>query len=140
MRIIIESIPHKSQRYETVGDWYWPKDASGIVDHTGDLTIKVSEELGSSSFYLIAVHELIESLSCMFHGVSQNDVDKFDMNYSGSYSEPGNDPEAPYRKSHIQAEIMENLLAYFLGINWTSHEEMIDSVTDAGKALLRPEK
>lgn len=126
MRIIIETIKHEAQRYPTVGDWYFNADQS-------ELTIKVSELGDWRKEACIAVHELFEVLLCKHQGVSQEEVDKFDMKYEedrpeGNLDEPGDDPNAPYRKQHCLATAVERMLAAELDLSWTEYEEVIESL------------
>ena len=51
MKIIIETIPHDHQRYNTVGDWQFSPD--------GTLHVKVSEMDDWRHEALIAVHEVV---------------------------------------------------------------------------------
>lgn len=120
MKITIEVIPHDQQRYPTVGDWLYTPE--------GDLEIKVSALSDWRRESLIAVHELVEVLICKHDGVSQESVDKFDMDYEAnrhpdSEDEPGDDPAAPYVKQHCIATGVERILAASLGVNWKEYED-----------------
>lgn len=111
MKIQIESIPSKSQRYETLGDWFF--------DEAGTLQIKVSNdvpELPSDHHqFLVVIHELVEVWLCKKRGIPQERVDQFDFNFKGE-GEPGDDPAAPYRREHRFAMMIEHLMAHELGI------------------------
>lgn len=122
MRIQIETIPHDKQRYETVGDWFY--------DSNGVLHIKVSQMSDERYAALVAVHELIEVLLCKQHGVTQEQVDKFDMNWQPAkdslapeLDEPGDDPRAPYKNEHCVAMGIERILAAGLGVDWVTYEK-----------------
>jgi hypothetical protein len=119
MRIIIETIPHKAQRYETVGDWR--------KDQAGNLCITVSELNDWRLEALVAVHELIEALLCRADGVTEDEVDHFDFNFNGE-AEPGDDPDAPYYEQHQRASGYERLLAADLQVNWAEYEKAIDAL------------
>jgi hypothetical protein len=72
MKVIIETIPHQDQRYNTVGDWRW---------HGDILMISVSQ-LGNWKYEAaIAYHELREALHCKHLGISQEAVDAFDLEF-----------------------------------------------------------
>lgn len=119
MRIKIETIPHKRQRYPTVGDWY--------LDKSGTIVVRVSRMGNWRYEVLVAVHELVELLLCEHRGISQAAVDKFDKDYEanrkpGDDSEPGDDPKAPYRREHFFATSIERLLAAELGVDWAKYE------------------
>lgn len=125
MNICIKTIPHKKQRYPTVGDW--------VCDKHGDITIKVSAMGDWRYECLVAVHELVEVLICKWTKVSQKDVDKFDMEYEKNrgccdFDEPGDDPKSPYRSAHCIATGVERTLAAVLGVNWRKYEDKIDSL------------
>lgn len=98
MKIIIETIPHVSQRYPTVGDWYFTQqNPDGVESPLSDapivplhdllsdpkyvLHIKVSNLTDWRREFLIVVHELCEVGLCVNEGVSQATVDAFDMGF-----------------------------------------------------------
>jgi len=125
MKITIESTPHKLQRYPTVGDWY--RDANG------DLVIKVSQMSDWRFMALVALHELVEVLLCDHRGIRQETVDKFDIEFEAhrhpdNFDEPGDDPQAPYKKEHCFATGVERLLAAELGVDWSTYADEIDSL------------
>lgn len=93
-------------RYDTLGDWF--------VDEAGDVIIRVSGFLMSNEGFLIALHELVEWKLCAARGISQETVDAFDMAFKGN-SEPGDEWNAPYRKEHRFACLLEYMMAHELG-------------------------
>jgi hypothetical protein len=127
VKIIIDIVDHKEQRYETVGDWQLMPD--GIL-------ITVSKLGNIYKEVCIAIHELVEAVLCMHRGISQWDVDKFDksfeeMRVKGSLhytGEPGDAVDAPYKKEHFFATTLERLLVAELGIDWTEYERQINSL------------
>lgn len=125
MRIVIETIPHKQQRYDTCGDW--------TVD--GDtVTIYVSEMGDWRKEMAVAYHELREYLLCKHLGISQESVDSFDIEYEknrkeGDTSEPGDDPKAPYYIPHQYATHDERNLIADLGVNWDEYNTLIQSLS-----------
>lgn len=119
MKIIIETIPHETQRYTTVGDWFY--------DENGTLHIKVSSLSDWRREVLVAIHELVEVVLCKHHGVSTELVDEFDIQFEkarveGDESEPGDDPKAPYVNKHCFATGVERLLAQVLDVKWKEYE------------------
>lgn len=127
MKINIESIPHKEHRYPTCGDWW--------IDPDGTIQIRVSEEMGDKSQQLVAVHELAEVLMCLANGVSQEDVDRFDMDFEkhrhpDDESEPGDHAEAPYCREHGYATAIERIMATHMGVEWLDHEKRITELFD----------
>lgn len=119
MNITIKTIPHSQQKYPTVGNW-------GFADN-GDIWIEVSELSDWRREALIAVHELVEVLMCKHDGVTQEAVDKFDIEFEknrhpDNVDEPGDDPSAPYLKQHCIATGVERILAAQLGVPWKDYE------------------
>lgn len=118
--ITVEVIDHKDQRYNTVGDWQFGKD--------GCLNIKVSKMTDDRYHKLIAIHEIIEALSCYNWDISQEKVDYFDTHWKehDGITEPGEDKRAPYYIQHQFAMGIERLLAAELGVNWHEYEKEIN--------------
>lgn len=128
MKIIITTTDHKNQRYPTVGDWYFEKTVTEEV-----LQIKVSKLSDFRREMLIAVHELVEALLCYRDGVTQEQVDAFDMAYEktrpeGDDSEPGDSSEAPYQRQHCVATGIERILAAHLNVDWAEYEKELMSL------------
>lgn len=120
MKIIIETIPHETQRYTTVGDWFYGPD--------GTLHIKVSALSDPRYEQLIAIHELCEVLLCANDGVTQEAVDQFDFNFEKDVpedekTEPGDSPQAPYQRQHCFATAVERMMAAEMRVQWTHYEE-----------------
>lgn len=110
MNISIKTIPHKEQRYPTIGDWWL---------ENGEMKIRVSEELGNEDYqFMIAIHELIEQHLCRKRGISQESIDKFDKEHLDS-EDPGSLPDAPYHKEHLFSLIVEGMLANQLEVDFT---------------------
>ena len=125
MNIRIQVIPHKDQRYPTVGDWFY--------DRGGDLVIRVSRLSDWRREMLVAIHELTEVLLCKHDGVSQEAVDAFDIAFEerrpeGNEDEPGDEPSAPYVKQHCIATGVERILAAHLGVSWKEYEEELSKL------------
>ncbi len=123
-QVIITTIPHKHQRYPTVGDWY-------VKNKT--LFVIVSKMGNKRYELLVAVHELIEKILCEHRGITQKKVDAFDRAFEkarkpGNEDEPGFDPRAPYREEHKFATRIELLLANELGIDWQKYDKKICSL------------
>lgn len=122
MRILIQTIPHDQQRYETLGD-YWQ-------DEDGTYQVRVSEMPDWRYEILIVIHELAEFFSCLHAEIKEPDIKAFDELFEAERlaglwtdEEPGNDPRAPYRLQHQFSERMiERPLADMLGVNWEEYE------------------
>lgn len=122
--IVFETIDHGKHRMDTIGDW--------IFDRDGNIIIRCSKLKRRQYELLVFVHEFIEALLCQEDGVSQAEVDRFDLLYSGN-GEPGAEKDAPYRKEHKIAEQVERILARHLGINWKKYNQNLDYVFDKGR-------
>lgn len=121
MNITITTIPHEQHRYSTVGDW--------TFDQYGDLTVKVSHLSDWRRELLLQVHELIEAGLCKHEGITQEEVDAFDMGFKED-SEPGDESNAPYREPHCFATGIERLLCARLGIDWKDYERELFDLPD----------
>ncbi|MDE2015972.1 MAG: hypothetical protein KGJ89_05100 [Patescibacteria group bacterium] len=116
--ILIDIIKHKHQRYNTCGDWF--RDGEF-------LRIRVSQMLNPDYEFLIALHELVETYLSGKHGITEEEVDAFDINWKGE-GEPGDCPEAPYYKEHRIATLIEKAMAETLGVDWTEYGNAIDKL------------
>ena len=119
--IIIHSLPHALQRYDTVGDY---QEAHGAI------LITVSEMGNDQYEQLVAVHELVEKILVNARGIKDADIDAFDRAFEqrrveGNEDEPGDAPEAPYRREHRFAENIERLVCAELGIHWDDYNTAV---------------
>lgn len=119
MRIVIETIPHHTQRYETVGDWFWDGET---------LQIRVSKMSDWKREMAVAEHEMSEALWCLAAGVDPLKVDKFDKDYEANrkdddFSEPGDSPDAPYFEGHQLGTAVEKQV--FAAWNWAEYDKEV---------------
>ncbi len=122
--ITIKTIPHRQQVYETCGD-YREKD--------GKTAITVSALADWRMEALVAVHELVEYFLIKNASIPIKDIDRFDIDFEharnrglvGKDDEPGDAPDAPYRKQHFRATNLERQLADNLGVNWRDYENFL---------------
>jgi hypothetical protein len=126
----ITSIPHKAQRYNTVGDWQFiAGEFDKILDkNIPNLRIRISNLSDERYMYLVAIHEYIEAIICKYTGITEKDVDNWDINYSGKYNEPGDDPLCPYNLAHSFATVVEREIAKKIKVNWEEYEKEIESL------------
>jgi hypothetical protein len=125
-QIVISTLRHKDQRYDTVGDWKF-HEPQGVLDVT------VSKMSDWRYEVLVGIHETVEALLCKQRGVKEVDVTAFDVAYEakrlkGDASEPGDDPIAPYHAEHVFATKIEKLLAAELGVDWDAYDKEIASL------------
>jgi hypothetical protein len=128
MNIAIKTIPHSEHRYPTCGDWWWTPD--------GDLEIRVSKMSDWRYEVLVGFHELCEVLICKHLGITQAEVDAFDIKFEADRElgihtedeEPGDHKDAPYRVQHFIATNCERILALALGVNWADYDNEVVSL------------
>lgn len=125
MKIDIQTISHEEQRYPTCGDWW--------IDENGHWHILVSKMPDWKYEFLIAFHEFLELAWCVHNGISQNDINDFDIEYEqkrveGDLSEPGDNPDAPYFRGHQMANLAERFAALCLGVNWKKYDDYVTSL------------
>lgn len=83
----------------------------------------------------IAIHELVEVGLCAAAGVTQQQVDDFDMKYektrpAGDDSEPGDHHDAPYRDQHCFATAVERMFVAACGLSWEVYEACINALPE----------
>jgi hypothetical protein len=120
MRIVIETVPMSKMAYRTPADYWFEED--------GGIRIQVAEELGEDMAYLVGMHEAVESYLVKKHGMSDELITMFDIEFEkkrvpGNEDEPGDDPHSPYQKEHGFATAVERILCSDLGVNWKDYEE-----------------
>ena len=130
----ISQVPHRKQRYETVGDWIPGKPAQ----------IRVSKMKDQRYVFLVALHEMIEYELCRMHGIKDSEVVAFDVNFEAERrmnlhpvdAEPGDHPKAPYRSEHEFATMNEMMVAQKLGVSWSDYEKTVLSLGPRPKKVL----
>lgn len=129
MRIVIETIPHSKQEYNTVGNWKFMKN--------GDLHVSVSFMDNEEYEALVGLHEVTEALLCRKRGIEEKDVTSFDETFEDARkeypnlfgdTEPGNHPQAPYNKEHLFASRMEHSVAMELGVSWEEYNKTVNEL------------
>jgi hypothetical protein len=125
MKINIQTINHEEQRYPTVGDWW--------VDSDGTWQVRVSKMSDWRYEVLVAIHELVEMAWCQWHGVSEQAVTDFDIEFEHereprNVDEPGDDPAAPYHHGHQWATGVERFVSLMLGVDWKAYEAAVESL------------
>jgi hypothetical protein len=130
----ISQVPHRKQRYETVGDWIPGKPAE----------IRVSKMKDQRYVFLVALHEMIEYELCRMNGISDSEVVDFDVAFEAERrlnlhpidAEPGDHPKAPYRNEHEFATMVEMMVAKKLGVSWSDYEKNVLSLGPKPKKML----
>ena len=125
MRINIETIPHENQRYPTVGD-YWYED--------GLEQVRISKMMDWRYEILVTVHELVEMTITKHRGISEEAITAFDVAFEKdreaglASGEPGDQPDAPYRREHFFATNLERLLAAELDVDWFEYDQYVNGL------------
>jgi len=123
--IHIAIIPHGKQRYPTVGDWQYegPRDATHLM-------IKVSGMPDQRMEQAVAIHELVEALLCNAAGITQEEVDAWDMGPGKTFDEPGDSDEAPYHLQHMIANEHESRFVEAIGLNLDDYDNVVSSIPE----------
>lgn len=122
--IISHTVPHSSQQYDTVGN-YW--------DFNNVWHVRISKCNDWRYEALVLIHELVEMILTQNNGVNWKEIDDFDTRGVGQFSnDPGAIPEAPYHKEHMLAQQVEQLMAYWMGINWDEYNNTLDTLEYMG--------
>ena len=109
LNVSIKTVPHKEQRYNTVGDWFY----TGAMA----LNIRVSEMSDWRYEICVAIHELVEAFLCKYCGITQQTIDDFDQFHINAL-EPGDLSDCPYHWQHNLASGVERIVATCLGVKW----------------------
>ncbi len=135
VKFIVSEVPHKKQRYETVGDWIPGKP----VD------IRVSRMKDERYVFLVALHELVEYEMCRMKGISDERVVDFDKRFEKErlvglheeWEEPGDDPRAPYRKEHQFVTMIERMVAQKLAVKWSEYGKTVIALGPRPKIMAK---
>ena len=130
INIQIKTIPHKSQDYDTVGNWKW--------DENGDLLVFISEMENPLYEWLAAEHEINEAFRCLKDGIKEKDITKFDKDFEElrlkypeliGDQEPGNMVSAPYNIQHESATRIEKVSATEHDVDWEDYDNTVNSLS-----------
>lgn len=130
----VAQVPHRKQRYETVGDWIPGKPAQ----------IRVSKMKDQRYVFLVALHEMIEYELCRMHGIKDKEVVAFDVNFEAERrmnlhpidAEPGDHPKAPYKSEHEFATAIEMIVAQKMGVRWSDYEKTVLSLAPRPRKMM----
>ena len=119
---LLTTLPHHCQRYDTAGDWQFGTKQN--------LVVTVSTLGDADCEFLVGLHELVEAWLCKQRGISQAQVDAFDMGWQphDGISEPGDDPAAPYCDAHQIASAVERIMQKSLGVKTADYAARLDAL------------
>ncbi len=135
LKINIETIPHESHRYPTVGDWWFVEPQEGSEEKR--LEVRVSNMGNWKYEYLVAMHEVDEALLCYARGIPEKVVSDFDVVFEKiresfpeviGDQEPGDMVSAPYNKEHVFATKIERLRAAEMGVSWDEYNDAVEDL------------
>lgn len=107
-------IEHKSQRYDTAGDYEQFSNTCWIVSIS-------KHPLGWRAEACVLIHELIEMFLTRNRGISWESIDEFDLAHP-ELDDPGCDRRAPYHKEHMFAMKIEKMLCLLFGMSWKDYD------------------
>lgn len=103
-------------RYASAGDYF--------VSEFDETVIQAVKQQSDDYQFLIALHELFEQYSTERDGLSEEAILAHDLTHPEA-DEPGELPDSPYRKRHLQSELLERMAAEFLGVDWIKYNNEI---------------
>jgi hypothetical protein len=117
----VEVVPNDQMRYDTAGD-YFMRDGVCVVQVAEDLPAAMGEGTYPNEHFLIALHEMVEWYLMQKRGITEEEVSAFDVAYEAEAiltghrpGEPGDQPDAPYRREHREASLIEFQVALMAG-------------------------
>lgn len=127
--IEIKTIPHKEQRYPTVGDYF--------EEENEPLQFRISELDNADYEFLVLIHEMIEHHLIHKRGITIEDIDTYDKRFEMlretfpniiGYQEPGNMSSAPYHAEHVFATLIEKIIAKELDVDWEEYDRVVNAL------------
>jgi hypothetical protein len=131
-RIIIDlAVDADAMPYPTLGE--------AFVDPDGVLRVWALKMPDFRESVACALHEAVEFLLCLQHGVSYESICDFDVAWekrrlAGEQmptDEPGMDPAAPYSHQHRIADVVERTYAAASGLHWGIYDQDAEAAFDA---------
>jgi hypothetical protein len=120
--VTVRVVPYSEMRYATSGDWQ--------VGHDGALVVTVAD-LGDERFnLLVAAHEVTEALLARRAGVTEQQVDEWDLAHLDA-EEPGEMEGCPYFAQHAEASRVERWLADLLGVDWDTYSTSFECLDES---------
>ena len=113
MQIAITMIPGDRQAPAVARDW------SFVGPEALEVRLPESDDWRYPAGRLIRA--LIEAFLCKAARVSREEIDAFDHGFTGD-GEPGCDPNAPYHREHMLAELIERQFISNVGCEWRQYK------------------
>ena len=96
-----------------------------------DITVKVSRMSDPRRAMGLAMHEAFEAAMCYFDGVTQQQVDEFDIPYAKTHAvdlEAGDEPDSPYAVQHCFATAVERIWIAHYGISFKEYDDEVSKL------------
>lgn len=127
IKTIIESVSLKSQRFLTLGDYFFKK---------GVRYFRITKTKNNLFDDAIFIHEFIEEVLTRNKGIKEKDIMKHDLWFEkevekGNFSdddEPGEHKDAPYRREHLLAEKIERMILKELNVDWKEYSNYLNKL------------
>ena len=116
----IKFIPQREQVYATLGNY---GEAS---DH---VWFEITEFDNEDYSIAVLIHEIWEFYRNKKEGISVASVDKFDLSHP-ELDDPGLSKEAPYHKTHMEADAVERLYIIQSGNDWVDYEAAAEKIME----------
>jgi hypothetical protein len=130
--VYLRSVPLNDLRNGQAGDWLFADRRSG-EEGLHALSAKMDDW---RSEFAICIHEAIEALLCMEHGITDLQVTQFDAQFEaeraagnhGTFAEAGDDFRSPYFKEHQTATFVERAVCAALELDWEQHTQNVEEL------------
>ena len=120
-QIVIDFIPQSEQRFNDVGQ------VGDYYETPNTIHFKITQFKRPVYSMACALHELVEKFRNDQLGIKDADVDQWDID-NADHPDPGLIKEAPYHKTHMEADAIERSFVVMAGGDWAEYEEQIDEV------------
>ena len=117
--IRIEFVGQKDQNYDTVGDY---------GETESEIWFKITRFNNPNYSWAILLHELAEKRLKDQDGVTDAEVDAWDLGDGKDLDDPGLDPKACYHKYHMMADALERTFIVMSGEDWIPYEQAIEEM------------
>jgi len=122
-RIVVDFIPQHKHKYKTVGNYGETKE---------EIWFEITDFPNKPAYSIaILLHEIWEFYRNRQEGISIEDVDAFDLSHP-ELDDPGLSSNAPYHKTHMEADVIERAFIIFSKEDWVEYEKAINDLFPEG--------
>jgi hypothetical protein len=125
---IVSKAEISSRKGFTGADWW--------LDSDGNLQVRVERLATYGRTMSLMVHEIVEAVLAKMHGVTVEQVDKFDLKFESENPEnkgieAGDAPSCPYGREHMAATACERIVAMECGVgscdSWSEYDQELSA-------------